>query len=193
MAKMSLQISGYNIRSVWSNLQKWKTLTMTLKYWKRFQVRKLHTTEMSIVPKLVYRLKTISLRFWGNQTWVCWPAHSKTNLPTPGGGEGKGCVTQGQEGVWAANVQKTWLWLNFREMFLKTEWGTGLPSAWSAPKHFSDITWCWWGVNITNFLIPTSLGSPACGQQAVDVFHQVGVSVSAKQLTDMAQNITYST
>lgn len=66
------------------------------------------TIEMSIIPKLVYRLKTVSLQFWGNQTWVCWPSHSKTNLPTPGGGEGKGNVTQAQERVWAANVQKTW-------------------------------------------------------------------------------------
>ena len=62
---------------------------------------------MSIVPKLVYRLETISLQFLGNQTWVCWPAHSKTNLPTPGDGEGKDSVTQGQGRVWAANVQKT--------------------------------------------------------------------------------------
>ena len=108
MAKMSLKISENNIRSVWSNLHKWKTLT-TLKYWKNISwIRKLHTTEMSIVPKLVYRLETISLQFLGNQTWVCWPAHSKTNLPTPGDGEGKDSVTQGQGRVWAANVQKTW-------------------------------------------------------------------------------------
>ena len=57
-----------NIRSVWSNLHKWKTFTMTLKYWKNISwIRKLHTTEMSIVPKLVYRLETISLQFWGTK------------------------------------------------------------------------------------------------------------------------------
>ena len=35
-------------------------------------------------------------------------------------------------------------------------------------------------------------GLCACGQHAVNISHLVGVSVSAKQLKDMAQNITYS-
>ena len=58
-------------------------------------------------PQVGLQIRNNLITVLGNQTWVCWPAHSKTNLPTPGDGEGKESVTQGQGGVWAANVQKT--------------------------------------------------------------------------------------
>lgn len=58
-------------------------------------------------PQVGLQIKNSLTRVLGEPNLGLLAFHSKTNLPTPGGGEGKGNVTQAQEGVWAANVQKT--------------------------------------------------------------------------------------
>lgn len=65
------------------------------------------TIEMSIIPKLAPCDKTVSLTALGEPNLGLLAfTQSKTNLPTPGGGEGKGNVTQAQERVWAANKRR---------------------------------------------------------------------------------------
>ena len=54
----------------------------------------------------------------------------------------------------------------------------------------------WWLGNRestpSTFLFQPGWGLQACGQHAVNFFHLMGISVSAKQLKGMAQNIIYS-
>lgn len=39
-------------------------------------------------------------------------------------------------------------------------------------------------ISIINLLVPTSVGSDACGQHVVTTLHWVGILVSAKELKD---------
>ena len=63
-----------------------------------------------------------------NQTWVCLPTHSKTNLLTLGNGEGKCSVyCRCKQGDHETQTQKT-----------QAMWGTGLQDAWSTHAQFSE-------------------------------------------------------
>ena len=78
----------------------------------------------------------------------------------------------------------------FREEFLKTVWEKGSQSTWSA-RVDSSLTGWWWGWwYFCHHLLVWGLHSG--GQQAVNFFHLVGVSVPARQLKDMTLGIIYS-
>ena len=109
-----------NIRSVWSNLHKWKTLTMTLKYWKNISwIRKLHTTEMSIVPKLVYRLETISLQFWGTKLGSAGLHTVKPIYQHQVMVKERRVWHRAKEEYGQLMFKRPELWVNFRETFFK--------------------------------------------------------------------------
>ena len=99
-----------------------------------------------------------------------------------------------------ARAQKTWSpQMAFREGFLKTVWGRGSQSVWSAHAHLilwfvdGEVTeWCFRNLNHQTY------GSNWSGVYMLVVSMQLtsstwwGVLVSAKQLKDMAQGIIYS-
>ena len=82
---------------------------------------------------------------------------------------------------------------SFQERFLKRGWGTGLQGLWPACGYSSDgLVGRWLGINIINLWFQPVWVLHACGQHAVNFFHLGGLSGSAKQLKDVAQNIFYS-
>ena len=57
---------------------------------------------------------------------------------------------------------------------------------WTAHGHFSDgLVGKWLGVSIIKDLLPTCLGPSTCGQPTINFSYPMGVSVPAKQLTDI--------
>ena len=110
--------------------------------------------------------------------------HSKASLLTLGCTEGRYSIyCTAKQGLWAANSQKTQtsLWLNDR-LRERVVW-----YLISARILFSLV-----GAEGIGFWFQPAWSLCACGQSAANVFHLVGVSVSAKQPKDMAQNIIYS-
>ena len=110
--------------------------------------------------------------------------HSKASLLTLDCAEGSYSIyCTAKQGLWAANSQKTQtsLWLNDR-LRERVVW-----YLISARILFSLV-----GAEGIGFWFQPAWSLCACGQRAANVFHLVGVSVSAKQPKDMAQNIIYS-
>ena len=97
-----------------------------------------------------------------NQTWVCLSTGSKAKLLTAGWREGKcsGYCRVPSMKSRKLVLKRPKLPKGFQAILLKIEWGMGLSKVWSAQGHSSDkLVVRQSGVNIINFLLPTSLGS----------------------------------
>ena len=121
-----------------------------------------------------------------NQAWVCLHVHNKANLLTSGCGEGKCSVC-----CRAPSKESRQLVLrrpNHPESFQGKVFKDRIREGWCGVcDQLMDILligW-WWGnqeSTSSTFWFQPVWGLRACGQQTVNFFHLVGVSVSAKQL-----------
>ena len=82
----------------------------------------------------------------------------------------------------------------FREGFLKAMYGIvygsaacGLFSDWLVLRQQGDVL----EILTINLLVPTSLGSSACGQNLIAILTGAWVLVSVEQLKDMHQIVMY--
>ena len=127
--------------------------------------------------EISYILIVLVVMLW-NQIWVPSPMCHEANLLTPGCGEGK-YRTPSQESRQLVPLRPK-LPGGFQVKVLKTGGGRRV-AGWVIRSDLLLISW-WQGhqESTSTFWFQLVWGLHACGQQTVNFFHLMGVSVTAK-------------